>query len=827
MQNVLAMLYCPNYSCQTPNPETHRFCQKCRTLLPRHYLWGVGTEIASYQPGALLGNRYLCKNSRIFLDTKPGLVPETITEVPQAFVSYLRLSPYQLHIPQVYEILPSDLTDSKIEILLLGQASVFILSEGEVHPLPTLTEVWSAATALRQLNWLWQIAQLWQPLSGEKVASSLLTPELLRVEGSIVRLLELSSDEIKPPTLAQMGQVWTNWIATAQPPIAPLLEQICQQLTQGEIRSAEQLVSLLDQGLAAIGLGQIRQIQIATLTDQGPTRQRNEDACYPPSHVVKTQTISADQTAADPALAIVCDGIGGHQGGNVASMLAIATAQQQLQSLHPELLDAIALTGELEQVALAANDQISQRNDSEKRFERQRMGTTLVMGLARAHELYITHVGDSRAYWITRQNCRQVTLDDDIAAREVRLGYSSYREALQQPGAGSLVQALGMGASTQLHPTVQRFVLDEDCVFLLCSDGLSDHDRVEEVWETEILPLLEGKVDLATVSQRLVAIANTLNGHDNVTVALIYCQVTEQQNSIPTLALPTLPTTSPSEPSQRADLSTPQPLEQTIQLGQSEPDPSPTSAAANSSGTRPATTRPVTPRSTASELKTQILPAQPRQANPLSLGLSIFVLLGIGGLLAYFFFPSISRRVDPLIGLAPSAAPASSTTPTATASPSPLASSTALPIQINAFVRVDRPTPSPTVSPDNSLPDRANPTAVLLDQPAADPTIAPAGKVIPLGSILQVVQVVRRGTSPQDSWVRVQVCSIPRVTSTNALPSPSSVAIDKLPKPDSTTATPTRAIQPGEIGWIQETVITPPILSRTDLTSDQQGSCAS
>jgi hypothetical protein len=116
---------------------------------------------------------------------------------------------------------------------------------------------------------------------------------------------------------------------------------------------------------------------------------------------------------------------------------------------------------------------------------------------------------------------------------------------------------------------------------------------------------------------------------------------------------------------------------------------------------------------------------------------------------------------------------------------------------------------------------------VLLDQPAADPTIAPAGKVIPLGSILQVVQVVRRGTSPQDSWVRVQVCSIPRVTSTNALPSPSSVAIDKLPKPDSTTATPTRAIQPGEIGWIQETLITPPILSRTDLTSDQQGSCAS
>jgi len=73
----------------------------------------VGAEIAAYQPGALLGNRYLCKNPRIFLDTKPGLVPDALTEVPQAFVSYLRLSPYQLHIPQGYEILPSDLPSSK------------------------------------------------------------------------------------------------------------------------------------------------------------------------------------------------------------------------------------------------------------------------------------------------------------------------------------------------------------------------------------------------------------------------------------------------------------------------------------------------------------------------------------------------------------------------------------------------------------------------------------------------------------------------------------------------------------------------------------------
>jgi protein phosphatase len=82
-----------------------------------------------------------------------------------------------------------------------------------------------------------------------------------------------------------------------------------------------------------------------------------------------------------------------------------------------------------------------------------------------------------------------------------------------------------MGPSTSLHPTSGRFMLDEDAVFLLTSDGLSDFDRVEEYWETEILPLLLGEATIATVADRLIEIANTKNGHDNVTVALVHYQV--------------------------------------------------------------------------------------------------------------------------------------------------------------------------------------------------------------------------------------------------------------------------------------------------------------
>ncbi|NEQ18966.1 MAG: serine/threonine-protein phosphatase, partial [Microcoleus sp. SIO2G3] len=261
---------------------------------------------------------------------------------------------------------------------------------------------------------------------------------------------------------------------------------------------------------------------------------RNEDACYPPSGSVLSKPPQPT------ALAIVCDGIGGHEGGNVASNLAIETIQQQLQDLtkaFSEHTDPVTLLADLESAAAAANDKISQRNDNEHRQGRQRMGTTLVMALHIANEMYIAHVGDSRAYWITRHGCYQVTLDDDVASREVRLGYATYRDAVQQGASGSLVQALGMSASNSLHPTSQRFILDEDCIFLLCSDGLSDFDRVEQYWETEILPIITEKDNVLKVTEKLLEIANNQNGHDNVTIAVVHCQVkySEPNSSLKTV----------------------------------------------------------------------------------------------------------------------------------------------------------------------------------------------------------------------------------------------------------------------------------------------------
>jgi protein phosphatase len=476
--------------------------------------------------GELLADRYLVISKALVLDTKPGLLPQTPNgEHAQAVKPYLRLFPYRLHVPQVYGILPRSGDTYDKEILLLEKPPLSVLDSTEpleVQIAYELTTAWHNATSIRQLNLLWQIANLWQPLASEGVASSLLNPELVRVEGSLVRLLELRQDNQTSPGLPQLGEFWQELQPQAKGAIAEFLSEICRSLIAGVIHSGEQLVAIIDRGLTQLGQTQTPLIKIVTKTDTGPCRQRNEDACYPPAGSIVSKPPS--QTG----LAIVCDGIGGHEGGNVASLLAIETIQQQLHELTKlpsEHIDSSIVLASLEGATAAANDIISERNDDEHRQGRQRMGTTLVMALPIAHQMYIGHVGDSRAYWITRSGCYQVTLDDDVASREVRLGYATYRDAVQQGASGSLVQALGMSASNSLHPTSQRFILDEDSVFLLCSDGLSDFDRVDQYWETEILPILTENYDIAKVTDKLVEIANIQNGHDNVTIALVHCQV--------------------------------------------------------------------------------------------------------------------------------------------------------------------------------------------------------------------------------------------------------------------------------------------------------------
>jgi protein phosphatase len=528
MTNQLATkIVCPSPECQAPNLVSHNFCAHCRTAIPKVYLWAVGEDVSSLKVGqTLANNRYVVVNSRVLLDTKPGWQPEVVEKVPDFITPYLHLVEHRPHIPQVYGAIALNRSGRRTSTLwLLEKAPIYSEGLGAAFAgkiMPEISESWKGAGSMRQLNWLWQIANMWDPMQAEDVNRTLLHQEVLRVEGGLVRAIELMPNGDSKPKLAELGKLWKHWQKHARIGIAQTLEKICNGLLKEEIVTATQLIALLDEALRTVGQKQFLNCNYLTLSHTGPTREQNEDACYPPSGDPLYQN-----TGYDLSLAIVCDGVGGHQGGEVASALAIDTIHRRVKNVldKPEnrYPDSIAI--QIENSTCIANDQISLRNDSENRQERERMGTTMVMSVVYGHEAYIAHIGDSRVYRITRTGCHQMTLDDDLATREVRLNGILYRQALGMSSSGSLFQALGMNSSTALHPNIRRMIVDEECIFMLCSDGVSDRDRVDQYWQTEILPVLEGKVDLATACQRTINMANTHNGHDNSTVALVHCQV--------------------------------------------------------------------------------------------------------------------------------------------------------------------------------------------------------------------------------------------------------------------------------------------------------------
>jgi serine/threonine protein phosphatase PrpC len=137
----------------------------------------------------------------------------------------------------------------------------------------------------------------------------------------------------------------------------------------------------------------------------------------------------------------------------------------------------------------------------------------------------IAHVGDSRLYRLTRKRgLEQLTVDHEVGQREIRRGVEP-GVAYSRPDAYQLTQALGPRNEQSIDPDVQFLELNEDTLFLLCSDGLSDNELVESHWQTHLAPLLSSRANLDRGILQLIELANEHNGHDNITAVLIRVKV--------------------------------------------------------------------------------------------------------------------------------------------------------------------------------------------------------------------------------------------------------------------------------------------------------------
>ncbi len=525
------------------------------------YLWALGEAASTIAPGQEVAGRYRVIAPQVWLDTQPDHPLEPSDELHRELLPYLFLYPHKLHIPVVYD----QCSTPQGTVVLLENAPL----EGAGSLQPALTDSLADATPLRQMNWFWQMLRLWEPLSQCGVGASLLVTDNLRIEGWRIRLRELyaalgkdaplgagldvdrySIGEIPQPALHHLGQTWSRLAEETHSSIRGSLLALGEKLQSPDADYPE-LLAQTNQLLLEQSAQSPLRIQVAAATDRGPQRDHNEDSSYPLPQDLLNRGHSPDSQLI-PHLSIVCDGLGGHEGGEVASQIAVRTLKLQMQALLSETLTLNQpLSPDLVMQQIAAsirvvNNLIDSQNNDQAREARKRMGTTLVMALhlqqppAQAeaastsatspgnpgHEIYIASVGDSRAYWITNRYCQCLTVDDDVACREVRMGRSTYRTALQRLDAGSLTQALGTRDGDQLYVNLQRLVLDEDGVLLLCSDGLSDNGLVEQSWAESISAIMAASNPLEEAAQHWVEVANTRNGHDNVSVVLSRCRVT-------------------------------------------------------------------------------------------------------------------------------------------------------------------------------------------------------------------------------------------------------------------------------------------------------------
>jgi protein phosphatase len=254
----------------------------------------------------------------------------------------------------------------------------------------------------------------------------------------------------------------------------------------------------------------------------GRQRHHNEDFFGIETAINKLE-FPKDRTVVARGLYILCDGMGGHAAGEVASKEAVKTLQQyfrthwQSQQLPSEdtIREAVRL----------ANQAIYDMNQQDARSGIGRMGTTLVMVLLSNTHVAVAHVGDSRLYRLSRERgLEQVTVDHEVGQRDISRGVEP-AIAYARPDAYQLTQALGPREQNFIIPEVQFLELHEDTLLILVSDGLSDNDLLENHWHTHLEPLLSSGASLERGVSELIDLANQYNGHDNITAVVIRAQV--------------------------------------------------------------------------------------------------------------------------------------------------------------------------------------------------------------------------------------------------------------------------------------------------------------
>lgn len=234
-------------------------------------------------------------------------------------------------------------------------------------------------------------------------------------------------------------------------------------------------------------------------TDKGRIRPHNED------------NGGVFLNTAGDRLAIVADGMGGHNAGDIASRLAIET-MKSLWAEIKEIQTASQAESWLETAILQSNEKVLEHS---KDFpECSGMGTTLVAAICTASFCTIANIGDSRGYLLSESGLAQVTEDHSLVNELVKSGEITKEDAENHPRKNVLTRALG--TERGIIADYYTIMFEQGDSLLLCSDGLSN-----KLAQQEMQRILEAELSIEEKAESLIRIANENGGEDNITLVIL------------------------------------------------------------------------------------------------------------------------------------------------------------------------------------------------------------------------------------------------------------------------------------------------------------------
>lgn len=240
-------------------------------------------------------------------------------------------------------------------------------------------------------------------------------------------------------------------------------------------------------------------MKISAKTDVGMVRSANQDF------------YAAGDLTSEVSWAVVCDGMGGANGGNIASETAVKVISDKLTSAYHIGMNDNSLKNLIVSSIEAANMTLySMARDNE---ELSGMGTTVVLAVRNADTLYISNVGDSRIYIVSESGITQVTTDHSVVQIMLDRGEISPEEAKDHPKKNVITRALGVDPDVRIDYSQEQ--INEDDIVLLCTDGLTNY-----VDDEVILEICKSE-DKYKIADKLVELANENGGGDNITVVTV------------------------------------------------------------------------------------------------------------------------------------------------------------------------------------------------------------------------------------------------------------------------------------------------------------------